>query len=92
VIEVAELLFFPLGQAVYVQDVRRGSMLRDGIVSMFVGDDVSRAQVLSIQVIGEVKQMHFNCFNGGHTVLLLGRPSLCVAVTNLFWQQQVREG
>lgn len=61
-------------------------MFSDGM-SMFVGDDVLRAKVFSI--IGEVKQMLFDCFNHGHTVLLLGRPTFCVAVTNLFWWQQV---
>ncbi|KAF8234373.1 hypothetical protein L208DRAFT_1261692 [Tricholoma matsutake] len=58
-------------------------MLSDGI-SMFVSDDVLTAKVCSI--IGEVKQMHFDC---RHTVLFLGTPSLCAAVTNLFWQQEV---
>ncbi|KAF8218918.1 hypothetical protein L208DRAFT_1560919, partial [Tricholoma matsutake] len=53
-------------------------------MSIFVGNDVSTARIFSI--VGEVKQMHFN---QGGSILLLGRPSLCRAITNLFWQQQV---
>ncbi|KAF8238593.1 hypothetical protein L208DRAFT_1241536, partial [Tricholoma matsutake] len=80
---LAELLFLPLGQALYEQDFRRGSVFSDRM-SIFFGNDVSTAQIFSIT--GEVKPMHFD---QGGPVLLLGKPSLCGAVTNLFWWQQV---
>ncbi|KAF8239104.1 hypothetical protein L208DRAFT_1239225 [Tricholoma matsutake] len=53
-------------------------------MSIFIGDDVLTARIFSN--VGEVKQMHFD---QGGPILLLGRPSLCGAITNLFWQQQV---